>query len=128
MSEAQLSTDRSNPALIPKIASQPFELVQRPEAMLIAYEPIRATDSTSSSGRSADGALPCDAVAEAEVARNALRLRWLLLAGLVLTCAIGVLGSARQRHGDHALGRRCIRTPGRAWPLPPPTQRIESPS
>src|SRR5450759_4890600 len=98
MSEAQLSTDRSNAASIPKIASRPFELTQRPARRSVEYEPIRATDSTSSSGRSADGALPCGALAEAAVARDAPRLRWLwLLVGLVLTCVIAVSGSAH--HG-----------------------------
>src|ERR1019366_7118405 len=98
MSEAQPSTDRSNAASIRKILSRPFELTQRPARMSIEYEPICATDSTSSNERSAERALACGALVAADVARDGHGLRWpWLLVGLVLTCVIAASGSAR--HG-----------------------------
>lgn len=83
--------------------------------MSVEYEPIRAADSTPSSGRSMERALPvdaCGALTEAEVAGDAPRRGWLLLVGLVWTCVIAVFGSAHHGLTITRQTERCTAAPG----------------
>src|SRR3990172_10912075 len=92
MSETQPSTDRSNAAPIPKIASRPFELSQRPEAMSSEYEPICAIASTWSCRSSADRGEPFRGLLGLDSGGNSRRLLPRMSVGLLLARGIAVIG------------------------------------
>src|SRR3990170_8353651 len=104
MSETQPSTDRPNVVSIPKIASRPVELSQRPEAMSSEYEPICATASTSSCRRSADSVEPFRGLTGLDPGGNSRRLLPRMSVGLLLARGIAVFGC-----GLLGPGRACDR-------------------